>query len=89
MNLQTSITSELVEARHPLKWKQVLEFLVDVDQNLQKAGDFVKLLPSESLEQPLSNEELKQQILSHAPNVENAARSIKELYLRKVKNASS
>jgi len=74
-----------------MTWKLVLDLLDAIDNNIYKANELIQLLPPGEPwhQEALTDVELKQQILGHAPNVENANRSIRELYLRKVNRGSS
>lgn len=68
-----------------LSWKIVLEILEYIDSDINKADELMSQLPPGEPwnQEALTDQELKQQILSHAPNVEAATRSVKELFLRK------
>lgn len=70
-----------------MTWQLVLQILEVIDIDLAKADKLMSQLPpGEALHQEcLSDSELKLQILSHAPNVENCLRSLRELFLRKDK----
>lgn len=70
-----------------MTWKLVLQIIDALENNLQLADQLMQQLPpGEALHQEcLSDIELKQQILSHAPNVDNCLRSLRELFLRKDK----
>jgi len=70
-----------------MTWRTVIETVDALDKNdIKRADQLMKNFPpGESLNQPITDSELKHQILSHAPNVEDCLRSLRELYLRKDK----
>lgn len=69
-----------------MTWQQLLDLLNLIETDITKTKPLMaKLPPGEPMNQVhLSKEELKQQILGFAPDVQEAARFVREYYLRNI-----